>query len=406
MEPESPNGPEDRDEPNSKGEPGSDANDADRTDDEEPLGSFDAVRTFLLVAAVVAFVLPIVFALQAPQAIAKVWIAAVGAGIVAAAIAAGALVGFIFGIPTSLQYRRPPSPAAGGAASEEAAALYVGNTSLEQISDWLTKILVGVGLTQLSSIPSGLADLGQFLAVGLGGLPGADVFAAVLVVYGIIIGFFLGYLWTRLNLPFLLAESDLKQLLARAKDKARVAGEQRAFDTLAKKPSADGKGASRPEEPIERESVRPGGDRPRPKGVAPELRVSPAPITALWVDDRPEANDSVRQVMQQRFGVTFENALSTADAINKLTTDRDRYGFLITDMSRPPDRRAGFTLLRQLHEAGIYLPAVIYTGKAVSREFNDEAQRLNAEAITNSPSDLFKVVERLVNRIQMARPGT
>jgi len=30
---------------------------------------------------------------------------------------------------------------------------YSGNTNLEQISDWLTKILVGVGLTQLREIP-------------------------------------------------------------------------------------------------------------------------------------------------------------------------------------------------------------------------------------------------------------
>jgi CheY-like chemotaxis protein len=209
-----------------------------------------------------------------------------------------------------------------------------------------------------------------------------------------------------LNLPYLLAESDLKQLLARAKDKARVEGEQKAFDTVAKRPGPDGKGATRPEEPIGRESVGPSEDKPRPEGVAPERQVAPPPITALWVDDRPENNDSVRQVMQQRFGITFENALSTTDAINKLTADRNRYGFLITDVSRPPDRRAGFTLLRQMQSAGIYLPTVIYTGKSVSREFNEEAQRLNAEAITNSPSDLFAVVERLVNRIQMARPGT
>ncbi len=40
------------------------------------------------------------------------------------------------------------------------AAGYGANTNLEQVSDWLTKLLLGAGLTQLILVPSGLQRLG------------------------------------------------------------------------------------------------------------------------------------------------------------------------------------------------------------------------------------------------------
>src|SRR5690242_13820196 len=79
----------------------------------------------------------------------------------------GALVGFLFGIPRSLLHE-------GGAANgdnEQAAGRYRPNTNLEQISDWLTKILVGVGLTQMGEIPNYLRDGASYLASALGGKP-------------------------------------------------------------------------------------------------------------------------------------------------------------------------------------------------------------------------------------------
>ena len=74
-----------------------------------------------------------------------------GTGLVVAAAAAftGALFGFIFGVPRVLASDRPQGRSSslyGGSAP------IVANTNLEQISDWLTKILVGVGLTQFALI--------------------------------------------------------------------------------------------------------------------------------------------------------------------------------------------------------------------------------------------------------------
>src|SRR5688500_2738159 len=60
---------------------------------------------------------------------------------------AGGLIGFLFGIPKLLQNT--------ALVPEEVSkkTVIVHNDNLVQISDWLTKIIVGVGLTQLTNIP-------------------------------------------------------------------------------------------------------------------------------------------------------------------------------------------------------------------------------------------------------------
>src|SRR4051812_27802494 len=54
-----------------------------------------------------------------------------------AAALVGALAGFVFGIPKTVATGTPAATSAGTASP------YQGNTNLEEISDWLTKILVG-----------------------------------------------------------------------------------------------------------------------------------------------------------------------------------------------------------------------------------------------------------------------
>lgn len=74
------------------------------------------------------------------------------------------------------------------------------NTIIEQISDWLTKIIVGVGLINLMTIQDYLNRLVLSLSKGLGvgyGL-GAPSFSLALIIYFTIVGFIAGYLLTRL----------------------------------------------------------------------------------------------------------------------------------------------------------------------------------------------------------------
>ncbi len=116
-----------------------------------------------------------------------------------ACLASGGLIGFIFGIPRVLQGDNPASantdPAASasspGNVSAQAArqAVYDQrvNTNLEQISDWLTKILVGVGLINIGKISSDLGKASFYLAQGFG--KEQEPFAAALIVYFSIVAF-------------------------------------------------------------------------------------------------------------------------------------------------------------------------------------------------------------------------
>lgn len=144
------------------------------------------------------------------------------------AIAVGSLIGFLFGLPrtlTSNELRGAQARAEATASAEPAGATpqtaetapppqattsrssYTDvNTNLEQISDWLTKIIVGIGLTELRTVPERLARFGantetyftfggQFYAIG-GGL------------YFLIAGFYLGYVGTRVRLSLVFTKSQ------------------------------------------------------------------------------------------------------------------------------------------------------------------------------------------------------
>lgn len=104
----------------------------------------------------------------------------------------GALMGFLFAIPRSLS--NPHAAVERDGKSGHDGLDYSTNTNLEEISDWLTKILVGVGLTQLIRAPDFLRALSIHLGKGVGG---AD-FALSIILFFTPLGFMFGYLWTRM----------------------------------------------------------------------------------------------------------------------------------------------------------------------------------------------------------------
>lgn len=125
--------------------------------------------------------------------------------IAGAALLTGGLLGFLFGIPRTLQQETPE----GSPQNPTGKVSYRANTNLEDISDWLTKILVGVGLTQISSIPGTLQKYAEFTSSGLGNYPNSGVFAMGLGGYFLIGGFLFGYLITRLYLPGAFRRADI-----------------------------------------------------------------------------------------------------------------------------------------------------------------------------------------------------
>ena len=111
----------------------------------------------------------------------------------AASFAIGMTTGFIFAIP------RASSPDV--------------NSNLEVISDWLTKMMVGVGLTEMKEIPGALGRLATFVSGGASASGGNRAFSLFVILYFLFGGFVAGYLETRVFLTGAFVRSDPQQVV-------------------------------------------------------------------------------------------------------------------------------------------------------------------------------------------------
>lgn len=137
-------------------------------------------------------------------------------------LALGTLTGFLFCLPRIRQGEpveresetTDPTKAGDPAKSKRAPRGTDGygldiNTNLEQISDWLSKIIVGLGLVELRKIPGHMVDLADYIAKDMGD-PSARAFACGLVLFFAVCGFLYGYLYMRLILSHRFREADQK----------------------------------------------------------------------------------------------------------------------------------------------------------------------------------------------------
>jgi hypothetical protein len=175
-------------------------------------------------------------------------VTSVGCLLVGASAFVGGVLGFLFGIPRTLQQEGVAPVSEGSSAASESGSIsrridYRANTNLEQISDWLTKILVGVGLTQLPEIRKDLTILTAFAAQGLGSQENSKVFAFALLSYSTVLGFLFGYLWTRLFLAGALRQADQAAIGALASEVQKVTERaettERKIDELKKQRELD-----------------------------------------------------------------------------------------------------------------------------------------------------------------------
>ena len=108
----------------------------------------------------------------------------------------------------------------------------------------------------------------------------------------------------------------------------------------------------------------------------------------LWVDDRPENNFFERRALEA-LGIQFTISTSTDDALKKL--HQNNYDVIISDMGRPPDKRAGYTLLDEIQTMEINTPFIIYAGSNLP-EHKAEARQRGAYGSTNIATELFELV--------------
>jgi len=131
--------------------------------------------------------------------------------IAAGAFLVGGLFGFLFGIPKSLATDSATNPAQ--------ARAFKPNTNLEEISDWLTKIIVGLTLVQFGQLIDQLQQFADFLAPSLGGEESSSAFAIAILVLFSISGFMTLYVAIRLyGREFSRAENAGVQAAARLRE--------------------------------------------------------------------------------------------------------------------------------------------------------------------------------------------
>lgn len=124
---------------------------------------------------------------------------------------AGGFLGFLFGLPSrnaATDADRGASPSATGKSSDRRVRGWVPSTNLIQITDWLTKIIVGVGLVEAKQV------YGAFVLIStqaseqlLGGAYGSGVVAPSVIIGSLVLGFKICNLYTLLFLARLIADA-------------------------------------------------------------------------------------------------------------------------------------------------------------------------------------------------------
>ena len=145
---------------------------------------------------------------------------AIGAGVTmfllfTASAAIGAALGFLFGLPRArftdeLSASAGSSGATGGAAAAPVhpSAHYLANSNLIKVSDWLTTIVIGLGLVNLGGLLPALRSLAAALKDPLGGTAYAGAIGISVIVVGVLAGFVLVYVFTTIRVRQLLEDSE------------------------------------------------------------------------------------------------------------------------------------------------------------------------------------------------------
>jgi hypothetical protein len=108
----------------------------------------------------------------------------------------GCFNGFVFGIPKTIRNNGTAAP---GATAGQGG--YTANTNLEDISDWITKIIVALGIVELMKLPGLFRRLADYIQQEASMKDVSDSTLISIILYFGIAGFFFGYLFTRFYLP-------------------------------------------------------------------------------------------------------------------------------------------------------------------------------------------------------------
>lgn len=330
-------------------------------------------------------------------------------------LSVGVLMGFLFGIPKVIQGQgeaATPEAANGGKPEERGTSYRMQvNTNLEQISDWLTKIIVGVGLVELKQIPDSLLRLAAFIQPGIGSGEEARVMALAIILYASLLGFFLGYLVTRTYIAGIFRRAD-EQLVAQVEvdgvsisineaerlQRTIIEDLQEHVARLENAVNGPPPGTDA-DPPMESATTTSAGDSPDPDDPDPDAHEKPEPPAPhmprriLWVDDQPE-NNRYHLAFLRRRGVVVVTAQSTAEALALLR--REPFDVVLSDTNRTeggrPNPNAAVDLASALKEQLPHVPLYVYTKPTTPPAIEEKARAAGAAAVFRSPTDLLRAL--------------
>lgn len=320
----------------------------------------------------------------------------------------GMLLGFLFAIPRILPAgaiiapARPVTNAGGKRESDPGPAGLIShtgyspseiNSNLVEVSDWLTKIIVGVGLVELKHLPAAARGVADYIApsLGLEAKMAAPMAGGIMLFYSVL-GFLIGYLLTRIYLSVIIkwADNQVKNLnpvrldsgteidaseLIRLQQTALADVQEAVVNIVSAMPEQSGLSAS-PLAPV----------------VLPA-----APGRILWMDGRP-ANNALLVEQLTRANICVEQVLTSKDALERLGAGA--FDIVITDM-------AGFEYGRSVPDAGIVLtreivrrmpeqPVVVYCTPKEAEIHGGAASEAGARLVTTSGTQLIAVIARIL----------
>lgn len=323
----------------------------------------------------------------------------------------GMLLGFLFAIPRILPAGAIIAPARvpanGGKRETDPAVSTAGivgqtatspseiNSNLVEVSDWLTKIIVGVGLVELKHLPAAAQSVADYIAPSLGvdARVGAPVAGGIMLFYSVL-GFLVGYLLTRIYLAVIIKWAD-NQVKGQNPVRLESGAEIDASELIRLQQTAL--------TDVQETVVQIVSAMPEQAGLtaAPAVPVvlPAAPARILWVDDRP-ANNALLVEQLTLANVVVEQALTTKGALDRLNKCVSPFDIVITDMARyeagllVPDAGVQLTraVLRMLSEQ----PVLVYCSKKEAESLGAAAAEEGARLITTSGTQLIAVIARIL----------
>lgn len=329
----------------------------------------------------------------------------------------GLLIGFLFAIPRTLPAGTVHAPEPAGDSGKDeidptkgdvrrgtqnAGAVHTPseiNSNLVEVSDWLTKIIVGVGLVEAKDLPQNAESVAAFISPSLGvttsiGTP----LAGGIILFFSVLGFLAGYLLTRIYLAVIIKWADnqvkIQNQPVRLESGTEIeVGELTRLqqnslndlqDTVAELVFATPQNAATISE----------------KETKPSTGLGRRSARILWVDDHPENNTLLVEQLT-RANVLVEQVSDTDEAISRLATQQ--FDVVITDMRRTengvstPD--AGIRLIHHLKRVKPDLQVLIFCSVQAALRYADSGAAAGARITTSSETKLMAVLKKIIRSL-------